>query len=189
MSDTLTSAGPNEVTVVARTRHWLEQAVIGLNLCPFAKAVHAKEQIHWRVSFETGHAAVKQALMAELNALLAHDASDRDTTLLILPNAFPEFWEFNDFLATADRALTKMRLDGVVQIASFHPHYQFADAEPDDVAHCTNRAPYPVLHLLREDSVARAVAAFPEAQAIYQRNIDTLHALGWDGWRRLMVNP
>lgn len=174
---------------IHHTRRWLERAVIGLNLCPFAKAVHAKRQIHYAVSPAVGHADIRAALVAELRDLLAHDASVRDTTLLILPNALPDFLDFNDFLGVADRTLAKLRLDGVVQIASFHPAYQFADAAPDDMANCTNRAPYPILHLLREDSVARAVAAFPEAEAIYQRNIETLEHLGPSGWQALGLTP
>lgn len=171
--------------VIAHTQRWLERAVIGLNLCPFAKAVHAKQQIHYAVSPAVGHADIREALVAELRDLLAHDAAVRDTTLLILPQALPDFLAFNDFLGVADRTLGKLKLNGVVQIASFHPAYQFSDAAPDDMANCTNRAPYPTLHLLREDSVARAVAAFPEAESIYQRNIETLERLGPSGWQAL----
>ncbi|MES3012006.1 MAG: DUF1415 domain-containing protein [Pseudomonadota bacterium] len=175
--------------VITHTQRWLERAVIGLNLCPFAKAVHVKQQIHYAVSAAVGHADIRAALVAELRDLLAHNAGVRDTTLLILPNALPDFLDFNDFLGVADRTLAKLKLDGVVQIASFHPAYQFADAAPDDMANCTNRAPYPILHLLREDSVARAVAAFPEAESIYARNIATLQQLGPAGWAALGVAP
>lgn len=175
--------------VIAHTQRWLERAVIGLNLCPFAKAVHVKQQIHYAVSLAVGHADIRLALVAELRDLLAHDPAVRDTTLLILPNALPDFLAFNDFLGVADRTLNKLKLDGRVQIASFHPAYQFADAAPDDMAHCTNRAPYPILHLLREDSVTRAVAAFPDAESIYQRNIATLNQLGQAGWHALGLTP
>lgn len=175
--------------VIAHTQRWLERAVIGLNLCPFAKAVHVKQQIHYAVSPAVGHADIRLALVAELRDLLAHDPAVRDTTLLILPDALPDFLAFNDFLGVADRTLNKLKLDGQVQIASFHPAYQFADAAPDDMAHCTNRAPYPILHLLREDSVTRAVAAFPDAESIYQRNIATLNQLGQAGWHALGLTP
>lgn len=171
--------------VITHTQRWLERAVIGLNLCPFAKAVHVKRQIHYAVSAAVGYADIRAALVAELRDLLAHDAAVRDTTLLILPNALPDFLDFNYFLGVADRTLAKLKLDGVVQIASFHPAYQFADAAPDDMANCTNRAPYPILHLLREDSVTRAVAAFPEAESIYERNMATLQKLGSTGWAAL----
>ena len=171
--------------VITNTQRWLERAVIGLNLCPFAKAVHVKQQIHFAVSRAVGHADIREDLVAELHGLVAHDAAVRDTTLLILPDALPDFLDFNDFLGVADRTLAKLKLDGVVQIASFHPAYQFADAAPDDMANCTNRAPYPILHLLREASVARAVAAFPEAESIYEHNIATLQKLGPAGWAAL----
>lgn len=175
--------------VIAHTQRWLERAVIGLNLCPFAKAVHAKRQIHYCVSSAVGHADIREALVRELRELLANDPVVRDTTLLILPQALPDFLDFNDFLGVADRTLHKLKLHGVVQIASFHPAYQFADNAPDDLANCTNRAPYPILHLLREDSVARAVAAYPEAETIYQRNIQTLEQLGRCGWQALNLTP
>lgn len=175
----------NTDEVIATTQRWLVRAVIGLNLCPFAKAVHAKQQIHYAVSDAVGHGDIRAALVAELQAMLTHDPAVRDTTLLILPHALPDFLDFNDFLGVADRTLAKLRLDGVIQIASFHPGYQFADTAPDDMANCTNRAPYPILHLLRENSVARAVAAFPDAETIYQRNIATLQQLGPTGWAAL----
>ncbi len=175
--------------VIAHTQRWLERAVIGLNLCPFAKAVHAKRQIHYAVSAAVGHADIREALVTELRNLLANDPAVRDTTLLILPQALPDFLDFNDFLGVADRTLHKLKLHGVVQIASFHPAYQFANSAPNDVTNCTNRAPYPILHLLREDSVARAVAAYPEAETIYQRNIDTLKQLGHGGWQALDFTP
>lgn len=181
-------SAPSEV-VIAATRRWVERAVIGLNLCPFAKGVHAKGQVHYAVS----QADDAQALLVDLKQALAelHDtpAALRDTTLLIAPLALTDFWDFNDFLDRADRLLRKMHLDGVFQIASFHPQFQFADAAPDDISHYTNRAPYPILHLLREESIDRAVAAFPDAALIYEHNMETLRALGQAGWQALDVGP
>lgn len=166
---------------------WLERAVIGLNLCPFAKGVHAKGQIHYVVSAATDGAALGQDLRRELADLTATSAQVRDTTLLIVPDCLHEFLEFNDFLAVADAVLEELGLDGTLQIASFHPQFQFAGTAADDVTNCTNRAPYPTLHLLREDSIDRAVQAYPEAEAIYERNMEVLEQLGMPGWQALDV--
>lgn len=173
----------------ADTRRWLERAVIGLNLCPFAKAVHAKARIHYAVHMPVDDASLIEALMAEAHALVALDASVRDTTLLIAPHALADFLDFNDFTARAERKLARAGFDGVLQLASFHPRFQFGGTAPDDISNATNRAPYPTLHLLREDSVSRAVEAFPEAEAIFERNIETLEALGPEGWAALGVGP
>jgi hypothetical protein len=170
---------------VASTERWLQLAVIGLNLCPFAKAVHVKRQIRYAVTAAT----TAEALLAELNhelALLAQaKAEEIETTLLIHPRAMTDFIDFHFFLQEADAANKILGLEGTVQIASFHPAYEFAGSAPDDIANFTNRSPHPTLHLLREASVDRAVAAFPDAAAIYERNIETLHRLGHEGWRRL----
>ncbi|NKJ46781.1 peptidase [Burkholderia sp. SG-MS1] len=172
--------------VVAATRHWLTQAVIGLNLCPFAKAVHAKGQIRYAVSGAADMEAVLTDLEAELQTLVAADPQAIDTTLLILPRAPGDFLDFNDCLFFADRLIKQLRLEGVVQIASFHPAYQFEGSDPDDIENYTNRAPYPILHLLREDSIERAVQAFPDAENIYGRNQATLRRIGLAGWNELM---
>ena len=174
-----------DAAVVQAMRTWLERAVIGLNLCPFAKAVHVKGQIHYAVCHATEPEALREALVHELEALVASDAAVRDTTLLIAPGLFADFLDFNDFLAEADNVLAELDLDGVVQIASFHPRYQFGGTAPDDISNYTNRAPYPTLHLLREDSVERAVQAFPEAETIFERNMQTLETLGHAGWQAL----
>lgn len=174
---------------VADTRRWLERAVIGLNLCPFAKAVHVKGQIHYATYLPAEHDDLLDALLAEACQLVALDAAERDTTLLIAPNALLDFLDFNDFTARAERRLAKTGFDGVLQLASFHPQFQFGGTEPDDIGNATNRAPYPTLHLLREESVDRAVEAFPDAEEIFGRNIDTLEALGPEGWAALDVGP
>jgi hypothetical protein len=172
--------------IVAATRHWLTRAVIGLNLCPFAKAVHAKQQIRYVVSEARELEAVLTVLEAELRALEEADPERVDTTLLIFPHAFPEFMEFNDALFFAERLLRQLRLDGELQIASFHPRYQFEGTQPEDIENYTNRAPYPILHLLRESSVERATQAFPDAADIYERNQETMRHLGHEGWREWM---
>lgn len=175
--------------VVRDTRNWLERAVIGLNLCPFAKAVHVKAQIHYVVSGATHPGPLLEELAAELDALLAMDAQARETTLLIAPDCLADFLDFNDFLKQADRLVRKRRLEGVIQLASFHPAYRFADSDPDDVTNLTNRSPYPTIHLLRETSIDRAVQAFPQPEAIYEANMKTLRSLGLEGWSALDVGP
>ncbi|HET7792250.1 MAG TPA: DUF1415 domain-containing protein [Rhizobacter sp.] len=167
---------------IAETRAWVERAVIGLNLCPFAKAVQAKQQVRYVLSQAADEEALLAELVGEMQHLVATDPAETDTTLLIHPQLLNDFLDFNDFLDIADEALEELGLEGVLQIASFHPQYQFAGTEADDIANATNRSPYPTLHLLREASVDRAVAAFPEAEAIYENNMRTLEQLGPEGW-------
>jgi hypothetical protein len=172
-------------TVIADTRRWLERAVIGLNLCPFAKSVHVKGQVHYVVSPATMPQELRQDLQQELTALHVADPELRDTTLLIAPYCLQDFLDFNDFLGEADAVLAELGLEGELQIASFHPQFQFAGTDPGDITNYTNRAPYPTLHLLREASIDRAVEAFPEAELIYEKNMQTLQQLGHAGWSAL----
>jgi len=171
--------------VVAATRAWIERAVIGLNLCPFAKAVYVKDQIRYAVSQAQNSGALLDDLERELHMLAQAAPHAVDTTLLIHPQVLTEFLDYNDFIAVGDAAIEGLGLAGVLQIASFHPAYQFAGTPMHDVTNSTNRSPYPMLQLLREASVHRAVAAFPEAQDIYQKNIETMRRLGVSGWEAL----
>jgi len=173
--------------VVAETRDWLTKAVIGLNLCPFAKAVQVKDQIRFAVSDATDAEGVLTDLQDELALLAETDPEKIDTTLLIIPDALDDFLDFNDFEELSDRLLKRMRLVGELQVATFHPLFQFADTQPDDIENYTNRSPYPILHLLREDSIDRAVESFPDAAEIYEKNIDTMNRLGLEGWKKLMT--
>lgn len=163
--------------VIASTIAWLERAVIGLNLCPFAKAVHLRGQIRYVVSEASRPRELREDLKRELLALAATPAAETDTTLLIHPRALRDFFAYNDFLSEADALLEELELDGTLQVASFHPDYCFADSELDDPANFSNRSPYPMLHLLREESISRAVDAHPDTSQIYERNIETLRAL------------
>lgn len=172
-------------SIQRKTQQWLERAVIGLNLCPFAKAVHVKGQIHYAVSDAEDRDGLLTDLQAELQTLHQLSPDERDTTLLIAPRVFPDFWDFNAFLPSCDRALKKLGLGGEIQIASFHPQFQFAGSEANDVTNNTNRAPFPILHLLREASIDRAVQAFPNPEVIFEANMATLQALGADGWQAL----
>ncbi len=180
------SAG-DDAAVMQDMVRWLERAVIDLNLCPFAKAVHTKGQIHYAVSHSTDAAGLLEDLRRELEALAEAPPERRDTTMLMAPHCLQDFLDFNDFLELADELVEALDLAGILQVASFHPQFQFAGTAPDDVGNCTNRAPYPTLHLLREESIDRAVEAFPEAEAIFERNIETLERLGADGWKALDV--
>jgi uncharacterized protein len=171
------------------TRHWLERAVIGLELCPFAKAVHAKGQIRWVLSPATTAEALLGDLLAELQALAAADPEAIDTTLLVHPQVLQDFGDYNDFLDIADAALAQLGLEGVLQIASFHPQYRFEGTGDGDIGNHSNRSPHPMLHLLREASVERAVAAFPQAEAIWQRNLQTLERLGHAGLAAVLQGP
>lgn len=171
--------------IIAATRTWLEKAVIGLNLCPFATAVYLNNQVRFVVSKALHLDGFLEDLDRELDFLAAVDPNQVETTLLIHPTLLGDFLDFNDFLQIAEAAVTEHQLEGVIQIASFHPQFQFADTAPDDMQNYTNRAPYPTLHLLREASIDKAVAAFPQAETIYQRNIAMLEKLGIAGWRAL----
>jgi hypothetical protein len=167
---------------IAETRAWVRRAVIGLNLCPFARAVDVKDQIRYVFSDAADPETLLATLVVELQRLADTDPQLVDTTMLIHPRVLADFEDFNDFLELADAAVEDLDLDGVLQVASFHPRFRFAGTEPDDITNATNRSPYPTLHLLREESVDRAVAAFPEAEAIFERNMETLEKLGAKGW-------
>jgi len=175
--------------VIAATRTWLEKAVIGLNLCPFAKAVYIKQQIRYVLSRAKEVDVLMTELESELLALQAADPAKIDTTLIIIPDALSDFLDYNDFLTVADNLLEELELNGEIQIASFHPQYQFAGTKADDIENYTNRSPYPILHLLRETSIERAADAFPEAEMIFKKNMETLRELGHDGWQKLDLLP
>jgi len=183
----VTSQVERHAEIIAVTRGWLERAVIGLNLCPFAKAVHVKGQIRYVISQAQTDDALLDDLERELKFLSEAVPEDVDTTLLITPDVLTDFADFTDFLDLVEVVLRTHGYAGVLQVASFHPDYVFADAEPDDVANFTNRAPYPTLHLIREASLARATSAFPDAADIYERNIETMSTLGVEGWQALDV--
>lgn len=175
----------NEAEVIAATQLWLEKAVIGLNLCPFAKAVHVKKQIRYVVSAATTADALLEDLMTELRKLQDTSPEEIDTTLLIHPHVLTDFLDFNDFLDTVDIAVAEPEFGDEFQVASLHPQYQFAGTAVDDIENYSNRSPYPTLHLLREESVDRAVDAFPDADRIPDTNIETLEKLGHEGWAKL----
>jgi hypothetical protein len=173
--------------VLAETRAWVDRAVIGLNLCPFAKAVQVKNQVRYVVSNATDPEALCTQLVEELQFLASADPAQVETTLLVHPGTLTDFLDFNAFLDVADAAVEELGYAGVLQVASFHPRFQFEGTDPDDVTNATNRSPYPTLHLLREESIDKAVAAFPEAERIYEANMRTMLALGPEGWAAMQA--
>lgn len=176
---------PDDEQIIATIRAWVDKVVIGMNLCPFAKAVQVREQVRYVVSRTTTPQALYEDLRQELIFLDKADPQQIDTTVLIHPCVLNDFLDYNAFLDLADSALEELDLEGEIQIASFHPAYQFADTTADDVSNCTNRSPYPILHLLREASIECAVSAIPDAADIYEKNIATMEALGKEGWQQL----
>jgi hypothetical protein len=176
----------NDAAVLAATRRWVERAVVGLNLCPFARAPFVQQRLRFRVSHARTEVALLDDLRDELVALDAADPLTRETTLIIHPGVLTDFLAYNDFLDAADAALLALGLEGELQVASFHPDYRFADASADAIENCTNRSPYPMLHLLRESSIERALETMVDTDDIYRRNMETLRRLGVDGWRALM---
>lgn len=186
--DLMTMPQTSSETAIAATQQWIEKAVIGLNLCPFAKAVYVKQQIRYIVSTAADADTLLAELQSELHHLQGSDPQQVDTTLLILTDILEDFLDYNHFLDAADALVDTCGLRGEIQIASFHPDYQFADSLPDDIENYTNRSPYPILHLLRESSIDRAVEAYPEAESIFEKNMETLRRLGQQGWKALQLH-
>lgn len=181
------TAHPDTNTVSEHTKQWLEKAVIGLNLCPFAKAPHVKNLVRIVVSKARHLDGFLEDLDRELQLLGNTPASELETTLLIHPTLFPDFETFNQMLEIADDAVVENELEDIVQIAPFHPDFQFEGTEADDISNYTNRSPYPTLHLIREDSIAKAAEAFPDSSAIFDRNIALLEKMGHEGWDKLDI--
>jgi hypothetical protein len=177
------ATGPARALI--ETRAWVDRAVIGLNLCPYAKGPQVKGQVRYALSTATEPEALLADLVAELQRLAACPIDTTETTLLVHPQVLVDFEDYNDFLDVADAAVEELGLEGVLQVASFHPDYRFEGTAADDIANATNRSPYPTLHLLREESIDRAVAAFPEAESIYEANMATMDRLGTEGWAAL----
>jgi len=176
---------PQAQAAIEATRAWVDRAVIGLNLCPFAKAVQLGGRIRYAVSEARDADALVGDLAREASALMAADPERVETTLLIHPHVMDDFLDYNDFLDIADAAIEALGFEGELQVASFHPRYQFEGTAVDDISNYSNRSPYPTLHLLREESVERGVELMPDTDRIYERNIETLERLGQAGWQAL----
>ena len=191
MTANLDQAGQAETdrAIVARTRQWIERAVIGLNLCPFARVPYVAQRVRYQVSQATDTEMLLDELCGELQSLRAADAAECETSLLIIPHVLADFLDFNDFLDQVDAAIDVLGLQGEIQVASFHPDYQFAETAADDIENFSNRSPFPILHLLREASIERAVDSLNDSEDIYRRNKATLRALGTKGWADLWRDP
>lgn len=185
----LVPSAATDAAVITAIDTWLHRAVLGLNLCPFAHEPVRQRRLHITVSPARDADALLQDLERELLDLRSSDPLLRETTLLVHPYVLRDFDAFANFLPVADLSVRLLGLEGVLQLASFHPDYRFADTAADDVANATNRAPHPCLHLLREASISRAVANLTDPDAIYRRNIATLQRLGWAGWHDLLARP
>lgn len=173
--------------ILADTVHWLEKAVIGLNLCPFAKSVFVKKQVRYALTATDDADGLLAELEREFALLASTPEAELDTTLLIHPRAMVDFLDYHFFLGEVEALIKNLGYEGVFQVASLHPQYEFAGSDADDIANYTNRSPYPTLHLLRESSIDRAVAAFPNAESIFERNIETMERLGHEGWKKLWL--
>ena len=178
-------ARPDDASIV-ETRAWVERVVIGLKLCPFAPAPALRGLIRYATSDAETPEALLEDLATELHRLVGSLPEEVETTLLIHPRVMQDFRDFNDFLDVADEMLRVLGLEGEIQIASFHPHYQFAGTGSDDIGNATNRSPYPTLHLLREESIARAVDSFGDTRNISAANLETLEKLGAEGLQAVM---
>jgi len=177
-------AQATDLEIVEATRRWVEQVVVAFNLCPFAKRELVKDRVRFVVSKAKDEATLLDELAHELALLNVDEAVE--TTLLIHPQVLQDFYHYNDFLEAADELLVDMNLEGVYQVASFHPDYQFGGTEPDDVENYTNRSPYPMLHLLREDSLSEAIDNYPEVDLIPERNIDCMNEHGLEKMQTLL---
>lgn len=186
MSTLVSQQIPTDDDVIALTRAWLEHVVIGLNLCPFAESVHRQQQVVYQVSQAKDETDLMNDLIAAIDGLINADPKKTDTALLIHPQALLKFEDYNEFIGWTEEFLKESGLEAVVQIASFHPDYRFAGTDANDITHNTNRSPFPMLHLLREASVDAALVALPEAAQLVEKNLDTLRALGKDGWDALI---
>ncbi len=173
--------------ISAICQQWLERAVIGLNLCPFARRPYQLHRLRFSISRARHTDAFLDLLENELHLLLQTPATEIETTLVIEPKLFADFEVFLDVVALAEQVLEDIDATGTIQIAPFHPNFQFADEPPEDITNYTNRSPYPILHLIRESSIDQAVAAFPDAGSIFERNKTLLRTMGTEGWSSLGI--
>lgn len=171
---------------MARTRCWIERVVVELNLCPFARKPYEGGQVRYVVSAAKRPEDLLEDVQRELELLRATDAAKIETTVLIHPDVLNDFLDYNDFLGTVDALIEEGGYAGEFQVASLHPDYQFAGTQPDDAENYTNRSPYPILHLLREEGLARAIAGYARPDKIPERNIRTLEKLGAARMREIL---
>lgn len=173
-------SNPQQEQILNEVNQWLDKVVIGLNLCPFASKPFRENQIRFSVSHSTSEANLLEDLQTELNLLAESKPENIETTLLIVPNMLADFYDYNDFLEYVDALIEDNEWQGIFQVATFHPNYQFGGTKPEDAENLTNRAPYPILHLLREESLEKAIAHYPNPELIPEHNIETVCGLSQD---------
>jgi hypothetical protein len=171
--------------IIADVRSWVDEVVIGLDLCPFAARPRDEKRLRIAVSHATTEEALLDDLQAELERLADTPAEELETTLLAIPDMLENFAGYNDFLDAVELWLEQFGWEGELQVASFHPDYQFADTEPDDAGNLTNRSPWPLLHIIREDSLEKAIEHYPDVEGIPDRNIRRMKALTAEEKKRL----
>lgn len=164
--------------VLTATRGWVERFVIGLNLCPFAGSVAAQGRVRYVMSASRDIDVLYQDLLAEMMFVLESDPQQVETSVLVHPYVLEDFERYLDFLEIVDEAIAAADLEGILQVASFHPDYVFDGVDEDDVSHYTNRSPYPMLHILREDSLSAAIDSHPDPEGIPERNVAKLREMG-----------
>jgi hypothetical protein len=175
----------DDQAVESRVRSWLEELVIGLNLCPFAAAPYRAGRVRYTVCDAVDPEAIYLAFLAELDAFLQIPATQAETGLFILSRGLSDFHDYLDMLASLESAIAEAGLEGIVQLASFHPDYVFEGSAPDDPANYSNRSPYPIFHLIREQELERVLAGYPDPEAIPRRNIARLRSIGLEALQRL----
>ncbi|MEM8500444.1 MAG: DUF1415 domain-containing protein [Pseudomonadota bacterium] len=169
---------------VDATRQWVNNVVVGLNLCPFAKREFMNDKLRFAVTDSTTIERLLEDLLDELNLLCCQ--AEIETTLLIHPQVLVDFFDFNDFLAAANDLIVDREFEGIFQLASFHPNYQFAGVDENDASNYTNRSPYPMIHILREESLSRTIDAYPDVDAIPERNVALMREMGGSKLRELL---
>lgn len=168
---------PSNEQILNEVNQWLDKVVIGLNLCPFASRPYQQKQIRFTISQCNTDACLLEELQNELKLLAETKAEKIETTLLIVPNMLQDFYDYNDFLDYVDGLIADNEWEGIFQVATFHPDYQFGGTQPEDAENLTNRAPYPILHLLREASLEKAIEHYPNPELIPEHNIETVNNL------------
>jgi len=172
----------------AHIRAWLKEFVIGLNLCPFARPLLGADNLRIAVCDETAPVLLRRAYLLELDLLQNSSEQEIATTLLAFPQALGDFQDYLQFLALAQDLLIESGLEGLVQLASFHPHYLFEGEQAGAASHYSNRSPYPLIHLLREDMLSRVLEDFADPDQIPDRNIQTLDDIGAEELERLWLS-
>ncbi|MEL0636361.1 DUF1415 domain-containing protein [Marinomonas sp. TI.3.20] len=172
--------------VTTQTIKWVNDFIVGLNICPFAKREMERESVRFVVVRSKKSQVALEELMSEVHWLDEHP--ETETTIIVFPTLFSDFYRYLDFVDLAENIMFEQECEGVYQLATFHPNYCFSGAEPEDVSNYTNRSPYPMLHLLREASVEKAIEFYGDTDAIPERNIDVMEEMGKESLEKILSN-